>query len=449
MISICIPTYEQKGHGAKMLSILLHSIEKQTISYPYEIIISDNATDGSIKDVANKFQHLPLVFVHNPTRGASENINNAISHAKYDLIKLMMMDDVFTTDNAINLFVEALQTHSWVIANSIRLDENGKHGGNKETSYEHGQFEKNTTGMPSVIGFRKCDLRFDVRLKTFCDMYFYYQLFELYGQPGVIKEHCIGQRYWKHSLSHNQPPSHTTDRNFLIRHGMIGQKIKIVVAVVVYDRIENIELWRNAWDQSDTASAELIIINNGPHDIPGSIRRDNIGFDIGAFQDVCKQRLEGFPNDWDYLLWCTDDTIPMSKDFIAPFINGFGKQTGITCMQMSDEYTRHVRTTGFCIKKDLSLKLRFPADQITTVQECWHFEHRGGKETLFRQIINMRLNVIQVAKLQDSPLYDMGFWYRNEKAKLQAAKENRMKEHYKIFQCTTITPTAEFADQPV
>jgi hypothetical protein len=78
-------------------------------------------------------------------------------------------------------------------------------------------------------------------------------------------------------------------------------------------------------------------------------------------------------------------------------------------------------------------KLIFPADPITSVQECWHFEHRGHNRTLLKQVELMGLSCLQVEHLAKSPLYDMGFWYRNAEAKKLAQFNDRMTEHNRIF----------------
>jgi hypothetical protein len=213
--------------------------------------------------------------------------------------------------------------------------------------------------------------------------------------------------------------------------------MKIIVAVIVYNRLENLKRWLKCWEKCDQ-SAELIIIHND--DGQGEkfkelcqdagvkyIRRTNIGFDIGAYQDVCKERLKGFPNHWDYLLWVTDDTLPMQTDFVKPFIDKLqNPQTALSCMQISKSNPGniwHVRTTGFCISKETSLKLTFPADPVRTKHECYVFEHRGGKKTLCEQIRTMGLDVVQVAPNDTSPLWDTGYWKRL----------NREDEHETVF----------------
>lgn len=216
--------------------------------------------------------------------------------------------------------------------------------------------------------------------------------------------------------------------------------MKIIVSVVVYNRIENIKRWVKCWSQCDQQNAELVIIHNYYGDQKELekfkslceqnkikyIPRNGTGYDIGAFQDVCRQRLEGFP-DFDYLLWCCDDTIPMQKDFLRPFIEAIEKQNvGLSCMQISKSTPGsiwHVRTTGFMISKETSLRLSFPADPIKTKQECYLFEHRGGKNTLCEQIRAMGKDCVQVTQNATSPLWDMGYWKRLD----------RINEHNKVF----------------
>lgn len=214
--------------------------------------------------------------------------------------------------------------------------------------------------------------------------------------------------------------------------------MKTIVSVIIYNRLENLKRWLRCWAACDQTNAELVIIHNenGEGEKLKAecnkagvkyIRRENIGMDIGAFQDVAKERLPGFPNDWDYLLWITDDTVPMQKDFIRPFVEALQKpNVGLSCMQISKSNPGgvwHVRTTGFCLPKYVASKLTFPADPIKTRQECYHFEHRGGKSTLCEQIRGMGLDCVQVAPNATSPLWDTGYWRRL----------NREAEHETVF----------------
>jgi len=194
---------------------------------------------------------------------------------------------------------------------------------------------------------------------------------------------------------------------------------KVIVAVCVYNRLLNIERWLKCWDKCQK-SGELVIIHN--YDKIGDcapfralcnkygvkyIPRINRGLDIGALQDICRERLSGFNNSWDKLIWCADDSIPMDKDFIQKFLDKFSAGVGCTCMEISKEVKLHIRTTGFCITKDVSRRLIFPRNPMLTKQDCYLFEHRG-KDTLLNQIKAMGLEAVQICDLRTSPIWDLG-----------------------------------------
>src|SRR6188768_1108434 len=101
--------------------------------------------------------------------------------------------------------------------------------------------------------------------------------------------------------------------------------MKVVVAVIIYDRFYNLVEWIRCWQMCATHDAELVIVHNYANEPDRDsytgycaergikyIARENVGFDIGAFQDVCKNRLEGFP-EFDYLLWVCDDALLCAK----------------------------------------------------------------------------------------------------------------------------------------
>lgn len=189
------------------------------------------------------------------------------------------------------------------------------------------------------------------------------------------------------------------------------------VVIVVYDRMDNVEKWLNIWQKCETGNTRLIVIHNIDTAVQTSshitehgtiyIQRKNIGFDIGAFQDVCRDRLPGFPADWQQLLWCTDDTFPMQKDFLNYFALQPGE--GIRAMEISPYAREHVRTTGFSISREVANKLRFPADPIVSKKHCWLFEHRWHRNTLMDQVKVMGLRVLMVAPRERSPLFDTGY----------------------------------------
>lgn len=199
--------------------------------------------------------------------------------------------------------------------------------------------------------------------------------------------------------------------------------MKIIIVVIVYNRYSNIARWIDAWKQCNQHGAQLIIIHNynGSDKIEKIcqrerityIKRENKGFDIGALQDVCKERLEGFPNDWDKLLWCADDTFPMSKDFLTPFLEEYD---GVICTDLSLYVKTHIRTTGFMISKEISKKILFEKEPIITKEDCYQFEHRSLK-SFYEQMIHFKILVKQVAPREISPLWDSGYKRRLDRGK--------------------------------
>lgn len=210
----------------------------------------------------------------------------------------------------------------------------------------------------------------------------------------------------------------------------------IVIAVIVYDRFDNIKEWVRCWAMCETQGAQLVIIHNydsieareayyafcqeaGILYIP----HENIGFDIGRFQDVCRNRLEGFP-DYEYLIWCCDDSLPMRKDFVKQYVDHFkNPKVGVAALEISKSVRNHIRTTGFAVRKELAERLQFSADPIITKQDCYLFEHRGGSTIFLDQVLRLGYKAVQVSPVDSACFWDSGFKkYRN-----------REKEHYQLF----------------
>lgn len=170
---------------------------------------------------------------------------------------------------------------------------------------------------------------------------------------------------------------------------------KTIVAIIVYSRFENIDRWIKCWAKCDQTDAELIVIQNTDRIVrPDTVKalceanniryfqRRNEGMDIGAFRDVCQNKIQGFPT-FDKLIWITDDVIPMDRKFVHSFTNF----NGLSCLEISNiRSPLHVRTTGFCINRDMANRLTFGT--LITKLDCYEFEHRG-KDTLMLQVQRM------------------------------------------------------------
>lgn len=216
--------------------------------------------------------------------------------------------------------------------------------------------------------------------------------------------------------------------------------VKIVVAVVVYNRLKNVQEWIRCWKQSITDNAELVIIHNyrslSDMSVYRSVCKDNgityvprenKGFDIGAFQDVCNYRLQYFPTDFDYLLWCTDDLWPQRKTFIQEYYAGL-KRGQVVCYEISKEVNPHIRTTGFMLPEVYLHKINFNVDPILTKAQCYDFEHRDKVNSLMDQVKRFGA-AVQVCDVECSPMWDTG--HNSREAKLR--RHRREKEHKTNF----------------
>jgi hypothetical protein len=209
---------------------------------------------------------------------------------------------------------------------------------------------------------------------------------------------------------------------------------KNYISLVVYDRYENLERWIHCWNLCNHHDFELVVIHNTDEIAENKfkelcesndvkyIQRLNVGYDIGIFQDICLERLEGFDNDWGMLFSIPDDFIPMTKDFVKDFVKVLNKYVHLVCAEISDEYKTHIRTVGFLITKDISKVLTFDKDIITSKEDCYEFEHRSNN-TLYEQVIRMGFNPQMANTLETSPLWDI-----NHRASL-----NRWDEFNNVF----------------
>ena len=192
---------------------------------------------------------------------------------------------------------------------------------------------------------------------------------------------------------------------------MINPTEKIVIAIVVFDRIGNFIKWcklAKIFKSQFPNSLEIRIVHNC-NDLAISekwksiadkfpvtyLRRKNVGLDIGVFQEVCKNSLQGFEDNYSYLLWFTDDCFPTSLNFLNEFLNPFeNEKVGLSCMEVSTEIRPHARTTGFCIRKETLEKIVFPVPTITTKQDCYSFEH--GQNNFYLQLKKLGLEVKEI-----------------------------------------------------
>lgn len=206
---------------------------------------------------------------------------------------------------------------------------------------------------------------------------------------------------------------------WMLDDSQLMEKLKIIVVVCIHDRWENLRRWIHAWNMCEQIDAALIFVNNH-HDgtdigfwedycrVRNVIlyNRGNIGFETGIIQDVITGKL--FSDiDWNVFFSATDDSIPMKKDFLVQYMNELIKpDVGVVAMEVSGNYTPHIRTTGWCIKKEIAKDITFAHEIIDDKGKCYEFEHTGGEATLMAQILRMDKRVVQLSNIADSAIWD-------------------------------------------
>ena len=193
--------------------------------------------------------------------------------------------------------------------------------------------------------------------------------------------------------------------------------MRIIIVICIYDRLPNLHRWIHAWGKSEQLGAQLIIIHNQDEIKPNPfqdlcrkhgvtyIPRLNVGFETGIIQDVFLNKL-GI-RKWDYMLFVTDDTIPVRKDFLVQYVNEAKKpDIGAVCMEISGVWTPHIRTTGFMVSRKVATDIHWIHVPIENKEQCYFFEHAGFQDTMMSQILLMDKRVIQLSSIRESPLWD-------------------------------------------
>ncbi len=102
MVSICVPTYNTP---LKTLEKCIYSILAQDYN-EYEIIISDDSSNDSVKNFISKIKDSRIRYYRNERPfGSPKNWNEAIKKAQGKYIKIMHHDDMFFAKNALSKMV--------------------------------------------------------------------------------------------------------------------------------------------------------------------------------------------------------------------------------------------------------------------------------------------------------------------------------------------------------
>jgi glycosyltransferase involved in cell wall biosynthesis len=194
-LSVIIPCYEMKGIGDTHLRRSLNALANQSWKN-FEVVITDHSVSDLIFDVVKEFSsRIEINYIRNEEhRGSScMNANRGIENSKFDYIKFLFQDDFLAHDKSLEYGMKFLvwSKAGWVAsACNHRDDKTEKIYWNHFPKIVDGELFNalNSLGCPSVLYFKKTDVRFDERLPALMDIDYYEQVKLLFGNPVLFDD---------------------------------------------------------------------------------------------------------------------------------------------------------------------------------------------------------------------------------------------------------------------
>lgn len=200
LVSICIPAYKQP----LLLKKAIDSVLMQTYTN-YEIIVSDDTPDDSVKKIVEIFNEPKIFYFKNEAAlGSPGNWNNAIKQAKGKYIKILHHDDYFATKESLQKFVSALESapeNNFVFSYSdIYFKKVNEHYLHKQSNAQLKRikegseflFFRNVIGAPSAVMFKKDEsIVFNKNYKWLVDVEFYISYFKKHKHFVCIPEGLV------------------------------------------------------------------------------------------------------------------------------------------------------------------------------------------------------------------------------------------------------------------
>ena len=192
-ISVVIPAYGYGGHAIQYLNRLLESISRQTY-LPCEIVVADHSLGPVVEEYCRSVD-LPILYLRNPTKrgNSSANMNFGIQHASGDIIKIMHMDDFFSSPDALESVAGCLDDPTFSGWGALGFSHFESLNG--ESTRPIVPSLTSTLGCPSVSFFIRnltSPDYFDENLTIINDHDMHQSLLIKYGRPRIIDTLHIG-----------------------------------------------------------------------------------------------------------------------------------------------------------------------------------------------------------------------------------------------------------------
>lgn len=207
LISVCIPTYEMRGHGHVFLRQSLDMLACQTFD-DFEVIISDHSQNNLIQELCSEYLGRLSIkyYKNNNNRGSiSANTNNAMANASGKLIKILFQDDFLFNENSLSEIAQNfdLQHDQWMITASESSVDGVHFFRPFYPTYNKKIYRgNNTISSPSVLTIKnESPLLFDKKLIWLMDCDYYYRCYLTFGAPKILNTITVVNRVGKHQVS--------------------------------------------------------------------------------------------------------------------------------------------------------------------------------------------------------------------------------------------------------
>lgn len=206
MISVCIPTYEMAGKGAKFLAAALDSLKAQSFT-DFEVVISDQSDTQEVADIGASYTGALTVRrldYRDGPRQASANTNNAMRHASGNVLKILFQDDLLMPD-ALAKTATAFhdKSYDWcLLGSAVTRDGIDSKRPMVPRLNPKLHFGKNTISSPSVLALRAgVDIYFDEELIWLMDVDMYKRCANKLGEPAILPDTLVLNRLHENQVS--------------------------------------------------------------------------------------------------------------------------------------------------------------------------------------------------------------------------------------------------------
>jgi glycosyltransferase involved in cell wall biosynthesis len=191
------------GKGAEYLACALHSIFLQAWKH-VEVIVADNAQDGSITQVVEMWRHfLPIVHIRPGTNRSTDTLNAGIREATGDVVRILFQDDLLFGPNSLEQMMQEFHRGArWCVGRHMDLIDGRLVRPLTPFASTAMGYGVNTIGPPSVLSFVNAPrLFFDEDLVWLMDCEYYVRLLNRHGPPACLRHFNSIIRLGEHQLT--------------------------------------------------------------------------------------------------------------------------------------------------------------------------------------------------------------------------------------------------------